>query len=247
MRYGLDRAAANVPLGSITCCPGGNNLAGWPMGFPSASSSAEGLNWTAPRQNRIGAYFQGDTDFYNPEKRFFMPRLGLAYRATDKRVIRTGAGWFVNVHQMTYTYSKSLGAGYGRNNPTGGINAVYQNPRDRRDNRARYGFDATHNAVANFVCELPFFKTSKGFLKRQVMGGWQLSGIITLRTGFPFSVTGGTLNTGSTSYPDRVADGRLGGDATRQLWLDPTAFHRTECNSRPIQSCAITIMPPRTP
>ena len=31
------------------------------------------------------------------------------------------------------------------------------------------------------------------------------------------------------------------------LWLDPTAFHRTECNSRPIQSCAITVMPHRTP
>ncbi|HVZ17707.1 MAG TPA: carboxypeptidase regulatory-like domain-containing protein, partial [Terriglobales bacterium] len=55
MRFGLDRAAANVPLGSMSCCPGGYNLAGWLMGFPTSSSSAEGLNWTAPRQNRWGA------------------------------------------------------------------------------------------------------------------------------------------------------------------------------------------------
>src|SRR5713226_288392 len=37
LRYGLDRAAANVPLGNMTCCPGGNALAGWLMGFPSSS------------------------------------------------------------------------------------------------------------------------------------------------------------------------------------------------------------------
>jgi hypothetical protein len=53
---------------------------------------------------------------------------------------------------------------------------------------------------------------------------------VTLRTGFPFSVTGGNLNTNSTTYPDRVADGRLFDSATRQLWYDPTAFRRTECN-----------------
>ena len=32
-------------------------------------------------------------DFYKTDNRFFMPRLGIAYRATDKWVIRTGAGW----------------------------------------------------------------------------------------------------------------------------------------------------------
>ena len=52
IRYGLDRAAANVPLGNMACCPGGYSLAGWLMGYPSSSSSAEGLTWTAPRQNR---------------------------------------------------------------------------------------------------------------------------------------------------------------------------------------------------
>src|SRR5205814_173785 len=41
---------------------------------------------------------------------------------------------------------------------------------------------------------------------------------------------GGNLNTGSTTYPDRVADGRLGGSANRQQWYDPTAFRRTDCN-----------------
>ena len=54
---------------------------------------------------------------------------------------------------------------------------------------------------------------------------------MTLRTGFPFSVSGGNLNTGlSSTRPDRVADGRLGSEATRKRWYDPTAFRRTDCN-----------------
>ncbi len=465
-RYGLDRAAANVPLGNMSCCYGGFNVAGWLMGYPTATSSAEGLTWTAPRQNRWGAYFQDEWkaghkltinmglrwdffqvphdvnrkwrslelgilstgsdgkqyptvvptpgqnyDFYGSDNRYFMPRVGLAYRATDKWVIRAGAGWFVNVQQMNnmtildlqppfsgtnqwagvdravgniaysyaglnynlstraftpgsqiltldnpfpgqgttaartnvlafspdnkastvtqwsfdiqralpakifltvgyvgsqtvhldntisnfnqpspssntdvngrrpyqayisqgegnaprllgtiryldsfananynglqvqaekrysngltmglaYTFSKALGEGYGRNDPAGDVQSLYQDPLNRRANRGRYGFDVTHNAVLNYVYDLPIFRHSTGVVKG-VFGGWQTSGIITLHTGFPFSLSGGNLNTGGPVYPDRVADGRLGGSATRQLWYDPTAFRRTDCN-----------------
>ncbi len=36
--------------------------------------------------------------------RFFMPRIGIAFRPSEKWVIRTGAGWFDNLqHQNTYT------------------------------------------------------------------------------------------------------------------------------------------------
>ncbi|MEO8131628.1 MAG: TonB-dependent receptor, partial [Bryobacteraceae bacterium] len=75
LRYGLDRAAANVPLGNLGCCPGGYGLAGWLLGYPSSSSSAEGLTWTAPRQNRWGAYFQDE------------------WRATRKLTINMGLRW----------------------------------------------------------------------------------------------------------------------------------------------------------
>jgi hypothetical protein len=36
-------------------------------------------------------------------------------------------------------------------------------------------------------------------------------------------------NTGATSRPDRVKDDRID-NPTRQLYFDPTAFRRTECN-----------------
>src|SRR5205085_9941139 len=90
------------------------------------------------------------------------------------------------------------------------------------------GFDVTHNAVINYVYDLPIFRHSKG-LVQGILGGWQTSGVVTLRTGFPFTLQGGSLNTNSTTYPDRVADGRLEG-ATRTLWYDPAAFRRTDCN-----------------
>ena len=467
LRYGLDRAAANVPLGNLGCCPGGYNLAGFLQGYPSSSSSAEGLTWTAPRQNRFGAYFQDewratrkltvnmgirwdffqvphdvnkkwrslrldilskasdgrmlptvipgpneDFDAYRTDNRYFMPRVGIAYRFTDKWVLRAGGGWFANVQQMNnmtildlqppysgtfgfnqvdqaaltipinyggrdytattrrftpgqpvltldnpfpgqgtaaartnvlaftpdnknssvvqwsadiqrellwktivtvgyvgsktshldntignfnspalpstntdfnsrrpwqayisqgegdqarllgniryldsfgnasyhalqvqaqkrysggftaglaYTFGKAIGEGYGRNDPAGNVNPTYQDPNNRRQNRGRYGFDVTHNAVINYVWEVPIFRNSKG-LTRAVLGGWQTSGIATFRTGFPFALSGGNLNTNSGSYPDRVADGRLFGEASRQKWYDYTAFRRTECN-----------------
>jgi hypothetical protein len=146
---------------------------------------------------------------------------------------------------LAYTYGKALGEGYGRNDPSGDVSSTNQDPKNRRASRERYGFDVTHNAVLNYVYDLPIFRHSKGLLQG-ILGGWQSSGVITLRTGFPFTVPGGTLNTGSASYPDRVGDGRLGSDATvsggmiRRRSAAPTA------TSRRIRNCATTATPLRT-
>ena len=135
---------------------------------------------------------------------------------------RYSSGFTVTVN---YTFSKSIGEGYERN----GTNYL-QNPRDRRGARSRYPFDTTHNSSTTYVYDIPFFKRSKG-LVGAVLGGWQQNGIITFRSGFPFSVNGGTLNTGGDqSRPDRVGSGSLGDLATRQRWFDVTAFRRTDCN-----------------
>ena len=130
---------------------------------------------------------------------------------------------------LAYTYSKSQGEGYGRNEGQLGVSNVYQNPRDRRSSRSRYGFDVTHNAVINFVYEMPFLNRFKS-VAGAIIGGWQMNGILTFRGGFPFTPNGGTLNTGGPSTPDRIADGRLFDRATRQLWFDPNAFTRNDCN-----------------
>ena len=127
-----------------------------------------------------------------------------------------------------YVYGKALGEGYERN---GG--SPYQDPRNRRADRGRYPFDITQNFTTSFVYEPPFLKRFKGFVGG-VIGGWQTSGVVTLRTGLPFNITNpssGTLNLGDgTARPDRISSGSLGDQASRQLWYDPTAFLRTDCN-----------------
>ncbi|MFN0169816.1 MAG: TonB-dependent receptor domain-containing protein [Bryobacteraceae bacterium] len=130
---------------------------------------------------------------------------------------------------LSYTYSKALGEGYGRNESGAGVGGDFQDPRNRRSSRSRFGFDVTHNAVFNFVYEMPFlnhFKGVPGFF----LAGWQSNGVVTMRTGFPFNLGGGNLNNSGSSRPDRVADGRLGSNASRQRWFDPTAFRRNDCN-----------------
>ncbi|MFN0170127.1 MAG: TonB-dependent receptor domain-containing protein [Bryobacteraceae bacterium] len=152
----LNHQSTNNPRGSITCCPGGYELAGFLLGQYSGSLTAEGFPLTQPRQKRSSLYFLDDwkatrkltlnlgirwdyfpvaTDanggwrnlrldqltqasdgrrlptlvpsgnvagakLFNGDNRFFMPRVGLAYRLTDRWVLRMGGGWFVNAQHL---------------------------------------------------------------------------------------------------------------------------------------------------
>jgi hypothetical protein len=138
-------------------------------------------------------------------------------------------------HGVAYAFSKTLGDGQDGGNEE----AEYQDPRNRIGSRGPYRFDQKHNLVAHFVYELPFARSMRG-APGVFLNGWQVNGIVSLRSGFPYTVgagssplttTGGDLNTGGGNLrPDRVADGRLFDAATRQLWFDPTAFRRVSCN-----------------
>ncbi len=125
---------------------------------------------------------------------------------------------------IAYTYSKAHGDG-----ENGGQEGVsWQNPLDRLGNRGLFRFNQTHNFVAHFVYELPG-KNLTGPMK-WIAGGWQTNGVLSIRSGFPFSVTqGGDLNTGGPVRPDRLEDGELD-DPTRKLWYNPQAFQRVTCN-----------------
>jgi outer membrane receptor protein involved in Fe transport len=47
--------------------------------------------------------------------------------------------------------------------------------------------DIPHSLVMNYVWELPFFHKSEG-LKKAVLGGWQVNGIMTFRSGRPINI-----------------------------------------------------------
>src|SRR5207248_6441004 len=57
---------------------------------------------------------------------------------------------------------------------------------DPNDNRGLSDFDIRHNFVFNYTWELPFGKSLTGVAKA-IADGWQLSGIVSARSGVPFS------------------------------------------------------------
>lgn len=139
---------------------------------------------------------------------------------------------------IAHTFSKSLMEGYGRNEGDGFNSNTYQDPRNRAAEKGRVGFDVTHNTVANFVYELPFFKNGNAFTKT-LLGGWQTNGVLTFRTGFPFAVgQGAIINTANTPVrPDRIADGSISNPTVNQ-WFNPDAFRLVSCaNSALPEAC----------
>ncbi len=124
---------------------------------------------------------------------------------------------------MAYAFSKSHGDGENG----GQEGADYQDPRNRLASRGRFRFDQRHNTVFHYVWEMPG-GNMQGWWKH-LIGGWQSNGIVSLRSGFPFTVGGGNLNTGGGGRPDRIADGRIE-NSNRAKMFEPLAFLRTTCN-----------------
>lgn len=99
--------------------------------------------------------------------------------------------------QANYSYSKVMsdaaGDGQTRFEP-------FLDIRNPSLERGRVPFDLTHAFKANGVWDLPFGKGQRFNISNpvlnQVFGGWQISGIFTLQSGNPFSITAprGTLN-----------------------------------------------------
>ena len=87
-----------------------------------------------------------------------------------------------------YTYGKSI--------DEGSVTTTYhlfQNPLDFKADRAASDYDLTHILALSTVYELPFgegkrFANSLGWASRFLIGGWQISGILSLNNGFPFYI-----------------------------------------------------------
>jgi hypothetical protein len=91
--------------------------------------------------------------------------------------------------------------------------------------------DIAHIFNAQFTAEIPVgrgrkFGSSMNPVLEAIVGGWQYSGFVFLRSGTRFGVNGNTsLNNGQTNRPDRIADGNLPTDQrTLNRWYDTTAF-----------------------
>jgi hypothetical protein len=99
---------------------------------------------------------------------------------------------------LNYTFSKSidLSSDAERVGTFGGAGGQIQNAWSPYQFRAVSDFDATHQFNANWIVDLPFGRgrtiardTNK--LVDAIIGGWQLSGLFRLTTGFPVSIFNG--------------------------------------------------------
>ncbi len=100
--------------------------------------------------------------------------------------------------QAAYTVSRAIDPATG-NNGVGDLNN-YDNPYDLRYDNGPSGLDRTQIAFVNFIYDIPFLKNSSNKLLKSTVGGWQVSGIVTMQTGVPIHISeGGITNCAQTN------------------------------------------------
>ena len=148
-----------------------------------------------------------------------------SYHALQLSVERRVAG---NLSfEANYTFSKAIDEASSDPTPGQGTSIV---PYSRRANRSVADFNVPHRFVVSSVYALPKLAGQAAWL-RQVAGGWQASGILTLQAGRPFSVRSGLDNSFSAinaDYADLVGNPFLDtGRPRAQLiaqYFNPQAF-----------------------
>ncbi|HEY6987436.1 MAG TPA: hypothetical protein VH369_03580, partial [Bryobacteraceae bacterium] len=130
-----------------------------------------------------------------------------------------------------YTYSRSLDEGAGGNSSTGESRINIQNPRNLSADYGLSNFNYGQRFTLSSVYQAPFgkgrkFLSNAGRWTDALIGGWQISSIVTAQSGAPFSVSLATptANTGTFTRPNRVCNGNL--PSSKQT-ID--AFYDTSC------------------
>jgi hypothetical protein len=130
---------------------------------------------------------------------------------------------------VVYTFSKALALCC---DALSDKNPAIQAPAYRNLNKALWASNRTHSFGASGVYQLPIGR-GRAALNHGAMGviagGWQISGLLTMYSGQPFSVSADatTLNaSGNTQRANQVKQSVaiLGGTGPGQSWFDPLAF-----------------------
>jgi hypothetical protein len=140
--------------------------------------------------------------------------------------------------QASYTYSKcmtnNLGY-YGQGGQSGQSNYYFEYIYNSKLEWGPCDYDAAHNFVADAIYTLPFGrgqKYGKNMSKRMdtLAGGWQVSGIVSLHTGFPLTITANDAShTGSRgARANCVAPGKVLGTQNSPeggyQWFNPASY-----------------------
>lgn len=135
-----------------------------------------------------------------------------------------------------FTWGKALG--YATGNDDNGSLMFFIN---LRRNYAPLDFDRARNFEQSFTYELPAGRGHAHFnsgMGEMLLGGWKVTGIVSLVSGLPFSVyaNGGTLNTPGTAQTANISGSLkvLHTIGSGKQWFDPTSFSQPSgCTSTP--------------
>lgn len=100
----------------------------------------------------------------------------------------------------SYTWSKNIDSGSNASSANG---ASVSNPFDFFSNRGLADADRRHAFVLSYLWELPKLSNAPAVV-RHVFGNWQNNGIISMYSGFPFTVTAGIDNSLTGVGQDRA-------------------------------------------
>lgn len=165
-----------------------------------------------------------------------------SYRALQFKAEKRSAG---GLNLLTsYTWSRCLDNGsFFGSGASGGTTAQDPNNFAAEEGQCQYNTD--HRFVTNVVYRLPFGANRKMLnsgAASKILGDWDVSGILTLQSGHPFTVSrgipqSGTVPSGGSDRPDMVSDPFVAGPVaanpgcvapsevqTALNWFNPCAF-----------------------
>jgi hypothetical protein len=137
----------------------------------------------------------------------------------------------------SYTYSKFIDNAQGSSGwAFPGSGSSVRNSYDLARERSVDASDLTHSLVVNYAYELPFGKNKLvggnwNKPTNEVLGGWQMTGILTTHSGLPISITPAANNTvGAASYGFNQRPNIVPGvspvpqNQSIHDWINPAAF-----------------------
>jgi hypothetical protein len=129
----------------------------------------------------------------------------------------------------SYTWGKSIDNTPGAGSTSASSKGAAQNAYNLAAERGLSDFDVRHRLVISPVYNLPFGPgrewLSKG-LTGKIVGGWELSGIVTWQTGHPITpyVSSNISNTFNNSDRPNLIGNANDGPKTVQQWFNTSAF-----------------------